>query len=515
MRNPIAPSLPGLAASGPLARSPRSTGPRASLGALWFVAGLALAMPIGVASAQFVDVAAGESHTLALAADGQVLAWGYNGVGQCDVPALPPGLTFVEVAAGGDRPSLQGLLRLGFSLGRRSDGSIVAWGHNGWGQCDVPALPPGVTYTGVAAGNTHSLALRSDGSVAAWGNNTWGQCDVPALPPGLTYVEISAGGSSDEYIDICFLVDGFPYYYYATYGFSLARRSDGSVVAWGYNGWGQCDVPALPPGLTYAEVSAGADHAVARRSDGSVVAWGANDDGQTDVPALPPGLSYAGLDAGPRNTTAWLSDGSLVEWGIALASPDFVDGIAAPPLPPGTSYIDVDVGGALRFYTIVSGFSCDSDSGAAASAHVVALRSDGTVVAWGDNSSYQVVDPWTDLGGGTAGLAGTPELGGSGTPLEGQLIRLSLPNTPPGALLLGLISLDSTPFSALGGTVHAYPFVAKFQLTAHPVVGGVYLDVPWPAGVPAATEFWFQFVVLDGSVALGLTLSNGLKLRTP
>jgi alpha-tubulin suppressor-like RCC1 family protein len=54
----------------------------------------------------------------------------------------------------------------------------------------------------------------------------------------------------------------------------VARRSDSSVVAWGDNSFGQCNVPALPPGLSYVEVAAGGLHTVARCSDGSVVAWG-------------------------------------------------------------------------------------------------------------------------------------------------------------------------------------------------------------------------------------------------
>jgi hypothetical protein len=70
----------------------------------------------------------------------------------------------------------------------------VAWGDNNYGQCNVPALPAGLTYVEIAAGAFHTVARRSDGSVVAWGQNLYGQCDVPALPSGLTYVEIAAGG---------------------------------------------------------------------------------------------------------------------------------------------------------------------------------------------------------------------------------------------------------------------------------------------------------------------------------
>src|SRR5688500_6049312 len=41
---------------------------------------------------------------------------------------------------------------------------------------------------------------------------------------------------------------------------AIARASDGSVVVWGSNRHAQCGVPALPSGLTYLTVSSGSDH---------------------------------------------------------------------------------------------------------------------------------------------------------------------------------------------------------------------------------------------------------------
>src|SRR5258706_524153 len=79
-------------------------------------------------------------------------------------------------------------------------GSVVAWGDNSYGQCDVPALPSGLTFVDVAAGVGHSVALRSDGSVVAWGANYSGECNVPSLPSGLTYVDVAAGGYRDNFV---------------------------------------------------------------------------------------------------------------------------------------------------------------------------------------------------------------------------------------------------------------------------------------------------------------------------
>ncbi|MFO0375665.1 MAG: hypothetical protein ACK51N_01320, partial [bacterium] len=110
------------------------------------------------------------------------IAWGFNLINQTNVPALPSGVTYTDVAGGGNH-----------SLALRSDGTVVAWGFNNAGQTNVPALPSGVTYTAVAGGGAHSLALRSDGTAVAWGFNSFGQTNVPALPSGVTYTAVAGG----------------------------------------------------------------------------------------------------------------------------------------------------------------------------------------------------------------------------------------------------------------------------------------------------------------------------------
>jgi hypothetical protein len=122
----------------------------------------------------------------------------------------------------------------------------VAWGDNFYGQTNVPALPPGLTYVQVAAGYRHSVALRSDGSAVAWGDNFYGQTNVPPLPPGLTYVLTAAGGRH-----------------------TVAIRNDGSAVAWGNNSVGQTNVPPLLPGFTYLQVATSANRSVALVGIGS------------------------------------------------------------------------------------------------------------------------------------------------------------------------------------------------------------------------------------------------------
>ncbi len=75
------------------------------------------------------------------------------------------------------------------SLGLKEDGSIVAWGRNDKGQCNVPS--PNEGFVAVAGGALHSLGLKEDGSIVAWGWNYQGQCNVPS--PNSGFVAVAGG----------------------------------------------------------------------------------------------------------------------------------------------------------------------------------------------------------------------------------------------------------------------------------------------------------------------------------
>ncbi len=121
---------------------------------------------------------------------------------------------------------------------------------------------------------------------------------------------------------------------------------------------------------------------------------------------------------------------------------------------------------------------------------------------------------WTDLGGGSVGVAGQPTLTGSGPLSGGSTASVSLTDAPSGAALLAWISFAPTPFAALGGTVHAFPFASQLFVFAD-AAGEFDASTTWPAGVPVDTEVSFQFIVQDASVPDGLTLSNGVLATTP
>jgi hypothetical protein len=113
-----------------------------------------------------------------------------------------------------------------FSIGLKSDGSVVAWGDARWWT--IPE--PNGGFVEVAASYSHALGLKADGSIVAWGADWSGQTNVPS--PNEGFVAIAAG----EY-------------------HSLGLKSNGSIVAWGYNRQGQTDVPE--PNNNFVAVFAG------------------------------------------------------------------------------------------------------------------------------------------------------------------------------------------------------------------------------------------------------------------
>jgi Regulator of chromosome condensation (RCC1) repeat/PASTA domain len=257
------------------------------------------------------------------------IAWGCRTIsdyGQCSVSSGPGDLTSIVASSSGY-----------FSLGLKSDGTVVAWGclaDRDFGQCNVPIGLAGVTA--IAAGASHSLALKNDGTVVAWGCGTTGGHGQCSVPMGLSDVTAIAGNAYD----------------------SLALKSDGTVVAWGCagNDVGQCSVPAGLTGVT--AIAAGPGHSLALKGDRTVVAWGCGsgwDAGQCNVPVGLAGVTAIGVGAG--HSLALKADRTVVAWGCGT----------------GIEWGQCSVPGGLSGVTAIS----------AGWYHSLALKGDGSVVSWG------------------------------------------------------------------------------------------------------------------------------------
>jgi alpha-tubulin suppressor-like RCC1 family protein len=244
-------------------------------------------------------------------------------------------------------------------------GTVEAWGSNSDGQLgngstggssDTPGQVSSLTdVKDVAAGGRHSLALKNDGTVWAWGNNFFGQ-----LGDGNSGIDPDSD-TGDAYVsDTPVQVKGEKGVGFLTNvkaiaaggGHSLALKNGGTVRAWGKNFFGQLGngnetdrklpvtvtTPSGRPLRDVSAIAAGANHSLALKTNGRMRAWGFNGEGQ--------------LGTGNRN------DRSV----------------------PAT--VRTSSGSALSGVEAIAG----------GETHSLALKSSGTVQAWGNNSNGELGD---------------------------------------------------------------------------------------------------------------------------
>ena len=246
----------------------------------------------------FRTISAGENHTCAIRAGGEIQCWGANDYGQTDAPdnLYWGGALYGGVSAKSDRTcATSGYPSNAIKCwGRNAYGQnppdnpggeqvsagyehtcvitnrdpilghlrIKCWGDNTHGQTDAPEGSEAYHYT--SAGGYHTCALRESLAITCWGRDDYGQSGAPAG----SYSVVSAG-----FAHTCAIRAG-----------SGARRTwNGAIECWGNNEHGQTDAPAG----SYRAVSAGGRHTCAiRAGSGAIECWGNNEYGQTDAPAL-------------------------------------------------------------------------------------------------------------------------------------------------------------------------------------------------------------------------------------
>lgn len=213
----------------------------------------------------------------------------------------------------------------------------------------------------------------AQGNIEVWGG--WAHWLVYTPPAGSVFTQVAAGEHH-----------------------ALALRSDGTIAAWGLD-W-QGSTADTPTWNGFVQVRAISSSSMALHADGTVLRWGASGPGLSTLAPAGSGITYIGEGGqyGIDNT------GTIASWGSAQGSPpagnDFTkvasgwfhsialrsDGSLVSwgndsynllsGTPGGTGFIDITA------YSYVS----------------LALRADGSVVAWGDDSSNQVAGIPTGTG---------------------------------------------------------------------------------------------------------------------
>lgn len=230
------------------------------------------------------DVSNGYRSTLAVINTGEIRGWGSDVVNNGGIYSLGGSVLSYPRTITNAKKVFAGYYSGGVVY---NDDTIAMWGLNNYGQSTPPTGLTGVNQLACCWENTAAL-LKDGRGITSWGSNGYSQNIIPANTS--TTIQISGQG-----------------YHYA------ALKGDGSVVCWGRNSEGQCNVPSFPSGVTATKVAAGHLHTCALLTNGTVVCWGSNTSGQTTVPAS--AVNVVDVVAGYKNTIVMLSDGTVFSWG--------------------------------------------------------------------------------------------------------------------------------------------------------------------------------------------------------
>ncbi len=335
-------------------------------------------------------------------------AWGFNSDGQVaadqlrsrpagrrPLPERPlstrlAGFEIHSISAGYDH-----------SLVIAQDGTVWAWGKNRWGQLGdgttldsvMPVQVKGLqNAVSVAAGAVGSVAVLSDGSVWRWGAHEWNEGTLkclltPERMEELTGTVAVVANIDDEY---------------------LALRRDGTVWQWAI--CDGCIGPVQVTGLDNAvAISIGGGgfsyyHGAVVRTDGTVWSWG----GEDTIGSPPPtdiGDAVA-VGVGMYDYVTLKSDGALRQWGyVTVRDLSGLSGVAA--IAVGSDHVlavkssgevwGAGCGGCVwekdgtYLYSEMYGPTparieglTDVVAVATSFSHGLALKRDGTVWAWGN-----------------------------------------------------------------------------------------------------------------------------------
>lgn len=303
-------------------------------------------------------------RSCALRSNGEVLCWGNNARGELGDGTTITRWVPTRVAGLGPGSGVTAItLGIDHACALRADGTVLCWGGNRLGQIGngasggirsptpVLGFEPDSGVVSISAGNEHTCAVKSDQSVYCWGSNgnhqigdgtainRTVQTPVRTLGIGSGAVRVSAG-----------------------FGYTCVVRDDGAILCWGANWFGQLGngttTPAplpnyvIDPSIGALEMSGLYGHTCARTEAG-VVCWGSNNSGElgdgTSIDRSFPVLALGGnIDAvatGVGHSCARKSEGAVVCWGRNFAG-QLGNGTHADSLTPqvvnlgGSGFLD-------------------------------------------------------------------------------------------------------------------------------------------------------------------------------
>jgi hypothetical protein len=411
-----------------------------------------IASVAGLLGSNVTNVYSNQKAFAALKSDGSVITWGEvkNGGNSTVVATYWIGETEITDEMSSVAGSLSSNVKNIFSnrvafAALKSDGSLITWGDSSWGGNSTSVAAQIVSNVrNVFSTEQAFAALKSDGSVITWGDDFWGGN--------------STSVATRLASDVLFV--------FSNPGAFAALKSNGSVITWGHIGyggnssvvlsnksngiWTNTEIASvsgmLSSNLTTIVSNEGAFAAL--KSNGSVVTWGdivyggnstvaksveSGDTTTTTEVSSVAGLLSSNITALYSNQGAFAAlkkDGSVVAWGDVTTGGNLTR----------LDYLD-ESWNLTETENVASQLSSGVIGIFSNSRSFAALKSDGSIVAWGHNSG----------GEGTAANIGEST---SGLPSV-VYVRMAT-NSNVGALSGNLT------FSTLGAEIESLPLSGSF-----------------------------------------------------
>jgi alpha-tubulin suppressor-like RCC1 family protein len=342
--------------------------------------------PVEIISSGVDEVKIGQNHICARSSD-RVLCSGENSSGQLGNNSITASLALVEpvgLGAGSQTTSISSGSSFSCAV---INGAAKCWGLGTSGQLGngkfstiISPTPTTISsgVTSISSGSLHSCAIVN-GTAKCWGDNDYGQIGDNSLLLRLSPTSVS--GLSSGVTDI------------STGRFHTCAVVNGSAQCWGANIYGQLGessfenrqtpnpVTGLSTGIT--KIASGANHSCAIKS-GSLYCWGENSTGQlgnnkTSVSNIP--VQVVGLTSGVTSVAAGADFSCAVKNATAFCWGSNRNG---------------QLGSAATYQSLVplevEGLNSNVKSVQVSldGASACAVRTDGALYCWGDNSSGQL-----------------------------------------------------------------------------------------------------------------------------
>jgi alpha-tubulin suppressor-like RCC1 family protein len=231
-------------------------------------------------------ISSGVDHTLALKTNKIILAWGFNNYGQLGSGDTDNKITPIQIGTESDWSIMAG----GFyhSIACKTNGTLWTWGQNDYGQLGIGVSGNRFTPTRagidsdwsiIDAGFWHNAALKNNGTIWGWGLNNFYQLGLGYS--NMAVISITQIGMDSDWVDIT-----------AGWKQTLARKTNGTIWAWGVNTNGQLGLGDIYDRISPTQIGTDSDwddiittggHSIAHKNNGTIWAWGSNGTGQIGI----------------------------------------------------------------------------------------------------------------------------------------------------------------------------------------------------------------------------------------